>query len=191
MVTERASRVNFLVESRRAPGVGHGSSPMRPALLLVPAMLLAACHGGFKDGVFVKDGVRYEVKPPPETWRQVSLEGNDLAFVAPGSGHSIAVNSTCRDTGDPPLEVLVMHLLIGFTDRVRVSQEPGMLDGRASLAARYTAKLDGVPVELFLVVTKKDGCVYDFSYVSPEGRFDEQRAAFDSLVAHFKTGGER
>ena len=42
---------------------------MRRALSLVPALLLAGCHGGLRDGVFVKDGVRYEVGRIPEKWR--------------------------------------------------------------------------------------------------------------------------
>lgn len=164
---------------------------MRPASAFALTLLVAGCHGGFRDGVFVKDGVRYEVRQPSDQWRQVSLAGNDLAFVSNDSGHSIAVNSTCEDYGDPPLSVLVRHLLIGFTDRVQVSQVPGTLDGRESLTAHYTAKLDGVPVELLMVVMKKDGCVFDFTYVAPAGRFDEKRAAFDQLLAHFKAGAAK
>ena len=160
---------------------------MRLVPVLAVAALLGGCHGGLRDGVFAKEGVRYEIGQPYGQWRQVGLAGNDLAFVANDSGHSIAVNSTCRDFGDPPLEVLINHLLIGFTDRVQVSQTPGVLDGRSCLTAHYTAKLDGVPVELLLVVMKKDTCVYDFTYVSPSGRFDEKRAAFDQLLSHFKT----
>ncbi|MHB8873908.1 MAG: hypothetical protein ACYC8T_09515 [Myxococcaceae bacterium] len=161
---------------------------MRPVLLLLAlAPGLAACHGGLREGVFTKEGVRYEVGAKPAQWRQLELEDNDLAFVA-DSGHSIAVNSTCRNHGDPSLEVLTQHLIMGFTDRTRVAQEPGSIDGRASLGSHYTARLDGVPIELMLVVMKKDGCIYDFTYLSPQGRFEEKRPAFESLLSRFKTG---
>ena len=37
------------------------------------------------------------------------------------------------------------------------------------------------------VVMKKDGCVYDFSYVAPPGQFDGERNVFDAMLAKFKT----
>ena len=61
------------------------------------------------------------------------------------------------------------------------------MDGREALESRVEAKLDGVPVDLVLVVMKKDGCIYDFTYVSPPGRVDERKRDFDQLVKNFKT----
>ncbi len=192
MVTEQALRVNFHAENGRRARVGHRGVRVRLlANLGAAALALAACSGGLRNGVFVKEGVRYELGAPPDTWRKVELAENDLAFVAPTSAHSLAVNSTCHDFGDASLEVLTSHLLIGFTDRVKVSEEPGTLDGRASLSSRYLARLDGVEVELALVVMKKDGCAYDFTYVAPHGRFDEQATTFQALLARFKTGARR
>lgn len=43
----------------------------------------------------------------------------------------------------------------------------------------------GVPVELVLVVLKKDNCVYDFSYVSPLGRAAEHLSDFEALLRSF------
>jgi hypothetical protein len=77
---------------------------------------------------------------------------------------------------------------MGFTDRQTVSQSRGTLDGREALRTQLAARLDGVPVELVLVVMKKDGCVYDFTYLSPVGRLAERVAAFDRLLADFHAG---
>jgi len=41
-------------------------------------------------------------------------------------------------------------------------------------------------VDLLFVVLKKDDCVYDFSYVSPLGRFEERLMDFESLVHGFR-----
>jgi hypothetical protein len=129
--------------------------------------------------------VRYRIGEVPAGWQQVSLSGNDLAFLSRSSGHSLAINATCEDTDDPTLPVLTRHLLMGFTARATVDETTVSLDGREGLRSHVTARLDGVPVELLLLVLKKDGCVYDFTYLSPQGRFEEQRSAFEGLLAGF------
>ena len=81
---------------------------------------------------------------------------------------------------------MTQHLLMGFTDRHLIKQEAEMLDGREALRSHYTARIDGVPVELLLVVMKKNGCIYDFTYVSPVGRFEEKLPDFERLLEGFK-----
>lgn len=150
--------------------------------------LVASCsHGRLERGSFIKSDVRYRIGEVPPGWKLVKLSGNDLAYQAVDSGHVMAVNSTCRDFEDAPLPVLTRQLLMGFSDRQLIQQETHPLDdGRDALFSRYDAKLDGVPTELQLVVMKKDGCVYDFIYLSPPGRFDEKRAVFDALLSQFR-----
>ncbi|HEY0882974.1 MAG TPA: hypothetical protein VGD87_15640, partial [Archangium sp.] len=117
--------------------------------------------------------------------RPVAFDDNDLAWLGP-NGHVLAMNATCTGHEDPPLEVLTNHLVIGFTDRQWGEKKKVMIDGREALRSQVTAKLDGVPVSLELVVLKKNGCVHDFTYISPQGREGEQRAAFEQLVANFR-----
>jgi hypothetical protein len=145
------------------------------------------CAGVRFDGRTVtKAEVVYQVGPLEGRWRQVTLADNDLAYLSgDSSGHSMAVNSTCRGYGDPPLSVLTRDLLSGFTERKETGREVLQLDGREALRTRHTAKLDGVALDLLFVVMKKDGCVYDFTYLSPPGHFDERVADFNALVAGF------
>lgn len=150
------------------------------------ALLLAlGCGHGLRDGYFSKGDIRYRVAAPPAGWRQLKLAGNDLAYVSTDKAHSIAVNATCENHEDPPLDVLTQHLLLGFTDRQSLQTETLMLDGREALRSRYVAKLDGIPVDLDLVVMKKDGCVHDFVYLSPVDRGDLQRPVFEQLLKEF------
>jgi hypothetical protein len=148
-------------------------------------LLASSCAGSLSHGVYTHGAVRYRIGTLPPGWRAVGLYQNDLAFQSLDSPHSVAINSTCEDHDDPPLDVLTRHLLMGFTDRETVSQSVESLDGRDALRTRVTARLDGVPVELVLVVLKKDGCVYDFTYLSPVGRTAERLEVFDRLLAQF------
>lgn len=156
-------------------------------MLLTVAALAGGggCARGLQNGYFSKGDLRYRVAAPPPGWHQLRLAGNDLAYVSDDKAHSIALNATCENHEDPPLEVLTQHLLLGFTDRENKKTEALKLDGREALRSWYTAKLDGIPVDLDLVVMKKDGCVHDFVYLSPVDRGDQQRSVFEKVLQEF------
>jgi hypothetical protein len=47
-------------------------------------------------------------------------------------------------------------------------------------------KLDGVPVEMDLVVLKKDGCTFDLTYTAAPDRFEDRREDFRRFVREFR-----
>ncbi|HVG57755.1 MAG TPA: hypothetical protein VNA24_04325 [Hyalangium sp.] len=162
---------------------------MTRTLQLLALLALTALTGcrrvTFEDSVFSKPQVSYRVGKLPRHWHRVFVEGNDLAFSEANTGRAISINSTCEGHDDPPLEVLTRHLLMGFTEREERSQQLIALDGREAMRSRHTAKLDGVPVELELVVLKKDGCVFDFTYVAPPGQAEVRMPDFNALITGF------
>lgn len=158
--------------------------------LLPPCLLLLLLPAGCGGARARPDG-GYRVGAMPAPWRQLKVEDNDLGYFIDATGHTMAVNATCEGHQDPPLEVLTRHLLMGFTEQQLRAQSHQPVDGREALRSRYGAKLDGVPVELLLVVLKKDGCVYDFSYIAPPALFERHAADFDRLVSGFHTGASR
>jgi hypothetical protein len=158
------------------------------SLLLALLALAPACAGALRQGTYTEGDTRFRVGPLPPSWELVRLKGNDVAYVSRDSPHSIAVNATCEDHDDPPLDVLTRHLLMGFTERSALAQQTLTLDGREALRTRVTAKLDGVPVELVLVVMKKDGCVYDFTYLSPSSGVEDRLSVFEHVLEAFATG---
>ena len=189
MLAEQACRVKFDEDRPRSSTLQPTVPKLSTESALAMVLLLAtgACRsGGFRDGVFAKDGVRYAIQPP-QGWTAVSVEDTDLAWASGRTGFSIAVNSTCAQSADVPLNVLTNQLLMGFTERQRVSETSETLDGREALRSRFKARLDGVPVSLELLVLKKDGCVYDFMYLAPPDKQGEHQDDFDHVVGAFKT----
>lgn len=158
----------------------------RVALLLSLAPL-TACAGHLAKGVYTGSDARYRIGKVPHSWQLLKMHDNDVAFLSVDSPHSLAINATCHDHGDPTLPVLTRHLLMGFTDPRTVAQTEETLDGRAALRSHVIAKMDGVPIEMLLVVMKKDGCVYDFTYLSPIGRLEERVATFEEILRNFET----
>jgi hypothetical protein len=98
----------------------------------------------------------------------------------------VAVNATCRaDEESAPLTALTRQLLLGYTDRKQLAQEAVPFIGREALRTRVDARLDGVPLALELWVARRDGCVFDLSYVAPPARFGDGSAEFTRFVAGF------
>ena len=159
----------------------------RRNILLGLALFLGApgCRTGLQDGVFAKPGVRYTVGPLPQGFQPVRLRDNDVAFTSDPADVSVAVNSTCEGYDDASLDVLTHQLLMGFTDVQKVDQRTEPLDGREALRTRVRAKLDGVPQELLFVVMKKNGCIFDLTYLGRPDAFEKGLSAFQALLARF------
>jgi hypothetical protein len=166
---------------------------MRPFLrqrasIALSLLLLSTCaSSGFDGRVYRSDDLAFQVGPVPSSWRSVSVDGARLAFRDDAASASVQVSGRCGVDGDDvPLESLTHHLFLHFTRRTLVKQERVVLDGREALRTELTAELDGVALQYIVYVMKKDGCVYDFIHVSPNGR---GRTEFERFVQGFGTIG--
>jgi hypothetical protein len=84
---------------------------------------------------------------------------------------------------DAPLDVLVNHVLLQLDSSAERERREVILDGRAARRVRLQARLDGVPVELDLVVLKKDGCVVDAQLIASAAVVHARRADFERFLA--------
>lgn len=157
----------------------------KPALLSL--LLCVACGSSSFDGQVYRNGdLAFRVGPVPPRWRSIEATGALLAFRDDEAAATVALNGRCGlDGDDVPLEALTHHLFLQFTDRELVGQKRVDLDGRAALRTEIVAELDGVKKRYVVYVLKKDGCVYDFLYVSP-GSGDGQNE-FENFVRGFGT----
>jgi hypothetical protein len=160
-------------------------------LVVLIVALLAGCGGGpaFSAGRFRDEEAGYRVGPLDGSWTPVRVEGqNDLAWQNRRLNAIIQVNASCDPSMDVPLQALIKHLLIGFTERKIRSQQLLPMDGREALRMRLAAKLDGVPRELVLTVLKKDGCVYDFSLIASNPESAGRAVSdYDAVLAGFRS----
>jgi hypothetical protein len=158
--------------------------PRSIPLLLAVAMLAGCAHADSLDGhVFRKPGVEVKVGAIPRGWRRIDVDGADLAFRDDARYGSVLFDVRCgRRDEDAPLSVLTEHLIMGTTAREFDGQDTVPFDEREALHTLLRAKLDGVPMQYDIYVMKKDGCVYDFVYVAPPGRFAEGAAEFEGFA---------
>lgn len=155
-----------------------------PALLSIGVVIaLSACGPAhMKAGVYEDDHVQYRVSSPSDGWREVTVETANAAWLHDELGASLLVNSHCEGVQDAPLEALANHLLIGWTERELVQERRLQLSGREALEREVSAKLDGVPRRVMLLVLKKDGCVYDVVLSAGQSAFPEAKKAYEHVV---------
>jgi len=161
---------------------------MRIAWIASLALAVAvACGGSSFDGQVYRSGdLAFRIGPVPESWHPIEATGALLAFRDDVAPATVALNGRCGlDGDDVPLEALTHHLFLQFTDRELVSQNRVDLDGREALRTEIIAELEGVKKHYVVYVLKKDGCVFDFVYVSPGA--DAGEAAFERFVRGFGT----
>lgn len=165
-------------------------SLLRAALcgLLGLGALLPACAGAgqLRNQIYSRGRVRYRIGTLPAAWQLHPGRGGDVIFHHPGGG-TIAVSAQCPSGDDVPLDVLTNHLLFGFGAQQQHGRRLFTLDGRQALRTQLRGEMDGVPVELALVVLKKDGCTYDLQLITAPGQLAARQSDFDAFVQGFTT----
>lgn len=115
---------------------------------------------------------------------------SDIAYQSNRTASIISLNSACRDAlGDETktLKDFTDLLLLGITDLSDREEKNTALNGNPGLETTLQGKLNGEPVKLRTVVTRKQRCVYDLMFISRPEHFNEQVADFDRFAHSFKT----
>lgn len=157
------------------------------AFLLLSATLVACTAGSYEGAVFRRGDLAYKTGGLSPAWKRIRVEDANLAFKHPGGGAIIA-NAICGEAmiDDVPLDVLLNQSLFGVSDIHETEREEMNLDSRAALRAHITGAMDGVPIELELVVLKKDNCTFDFQLVAGPEEFEERRPDFQQFYKAFR-----
>lgn len=140
-----------------------------------------------KQTVYLAKDRFYRVGPLSADWKQVVFKNRaGIYFHNGGTGANIATEAICGDAfEDIPLNTLTEQLLTGLDNVKKGKQENWMLSGRASLYTIYFVSLDGVPVQMNIMVTKKNRCQFDFWAVSSPEAGPQTSTDFEAFVKGF------
>ncbi|OGQ47907.1 MAG: hypothetical protein A3H42_01340, partial [Deltaproteobacteria bacterium RIFCSPLOWO2_02_FULL_46_8] len=121
-----------------------------------------------KQSVYLSKDRFYRVGPLSAEWKQTASKNKaGVYFHNKVTGARIATEAICGAAfEDLSLKILTEQVLSELQNVKKQKQENWMLSDRAALYSIYSAALDGVPVQLNILVTKKDQCQFDFWAVS-------------------------
>jgi hypothetical protein len=156
-------------------------------LLAMSTLALACASGPWQGNVYRHNALYFEVERSPTGFYPVELDQAVLALRSDERRATVALFARCgRDGDDVPLSALTQHLFMQFSRREVLEQRELSLDGRGALFTRMRARLDGVEKGFVVYVLKKDGCVYDFLFVSDQP-LEESPEVFERFVHSFRT----
>jgi hypothetical protein len=158
------------------------------------AIAFFSCAATSYDGAtFKRDKLSYQTGRLGPEWKRIRVEDANLAFKHQNGG-AIVCNAICGDNDirDVPLDVLINQSLFGVEDQNEISREALKLDSRAAVRTHVSGTLDGVSIDLDLVVMKKDNCTFDFQLVTTPGTFAARQPDFEQFFQGFrKISGEQ
>ncbi len=159
---------------------------MRSPRLLALALLAVACVPSRIRHARKLEGQYATGLPAPSVWIRVDPGGADRAWYCGQLGAVIYTDSNCgvRFLDGRP-DQLVDHLLWGFDEPVEISRETHTVDGRDAVMSVRSGRLDGIDVQVGVVVLKKSACTYDLVYLAPPQNFEAGWPAFQAVIDGF------
>jgi hypothetical protein len=146
--------------------------------LLFALIFLSGCSlfiGG-KDEPKTAKGTRYSIPFSLPHWVYKKDKRSDYVFENNIDGRIILSNSFCEEFQEQPLEQLAKKTFKSINEfKSRVS-EYTTYQNREAYQIEGTGKVDGVPVNLRLLNTRRDNCYFDFLSINPEKTSDTDQA---------------
>lgn len=159
---------------------------MRSSALLATSLLfLTGCISVNLKPSSGKRAENYDYQEPAKPFVRISSDGADHAWQSSATGNTLVVMSECS-ASDPSLEILRDDTLNAMAKPEILTAGSTTLLSREALETHAKGSVDGVPVEMKNIVTKRNGCQYQISYVGGKNRFQEELSFFEKFKQGFK-----
>lgn len=138
------------------------------------------------NNVYLQYGGYYKVGHLPDGWARIDVSRRAVSFYNEDYQASISTDAFCgRAFSDRPLDALAGELSSALADRETKWTEDMMLDGRGALRVFVEGTMDGVPLNMDIVVVKKDECSFDFVAVMPPNAPQDVTFDFEGFFKAF------
>ncbi len=197
-----------------------GRTPLLVALVLVLVAASLGCARGMRQDqqIYVpplappwtgKNRLpTYRFGLPGPAWEPMANKDMQVAWHHSTDSAAIQVWGECESHGDSDLEDFTDHQRIDYSSWEIVEEPTGELDaegrprmrpmqyyttiaGREALRTTVRANLDGVEIMIEYVVLKRDGCLFDLTYVAKPDDFEQHTAEFQEVIDGFGYPVER
>lgn len=160
------------------------------AAALALGIALPACGSKRKatdDGSTYASGtLRFRHGELPRGWVRARVEGTSLTFDNRSYSATITAFANCKGIEDVSLRALVQQELVGVEKKEVLQKSESPVGGRHAADWIVRGALDGVTVQMELVVLRIDRCVYDLVLVSDPSTFEQARPDFQKFLEGFE-----
>lgn len=127
-----------------------------------------------------------EFVAPAEPFTEIKSESMDRAWLSSKTANTISFISDCNNPSDPSLEQIQNETWAVMTKLNVVDSKNFIYNGREAISTTAIGEVDGVPVQMQVLVFKKNNCSYTLNYGGVSKYFDSEIEYFNSFIKKFK-----
>ena len=124
--------------------------------------------------------------PPKSPYVEFELESADRAWQNPKTGNTISYMSNCDGSSDQSLEALFDSSVEGIEGMKVADQRKIPFSQRESLDSTILGKVDGVGIQVRLIIFKKNSCTFNLSYIGSISSYMTGYNDFAGFIKEFK-----
>ncbi|UXR64252.1 hypothetical protein EZJ49_14385 [Bdellovibrio bacteriovorus] len=149
------------------------------------SVLLASCVSVNLPGRKSVPAKGVEFSAPSSPFKAIDSASSDKAWLSGATGNTISFVSDCGGA-DPSLQQMETESLAALSNLDVKTSDSVMFNGREARQTVATGTVDGIAVQLALVVFKKNNCNYTLSYGGVQKQFAAEQNHFEQFKAQFK-----
>ncbi|MNJ93221.1 hypothetical protein D3C87_109000 [compost metagenome] len=150
------------------------------------ALLLSSCVSVKLGGSKVTSAKDVKFDAPSSPYKEIKAPNSDKAWISGKTGNTISYLSECGGTLDLSLTQIESDSLTVMNKLEVLKAEVTQFNGREAHKSIASGEVDGVPVQISLVVFKKNNCNYTLSYGGVQRQFAAEEQIFNRFVDSFK-----
>lgn len=138
---------------------------------------------GIKNPESAKDS-GYKVTFKADNWveKKEKDQRSDYVWENKKDGRILLSNSFCQEFQDQPLDVLAKNTFNTVDDLKIAKKDFKTFHDREAYQLEGTGSVDGVPVGLMLLNTRRNNCYFDFVSITPLSSAKEKENDFEDFL---------
>ena len=154
--------------------------------LLILNLLLSGCVSVKIGGAKGVPASGVVLEEPTAPFKEIKSANADRAWLSGKTGNTISYFSECGNSADPSLQQLQDDALTALVDYKVVKEQDLTFNDRAAHKVTAQGQVDGVDVQISLLVFKRNGCNFTLSYGGVQKNFSKEEAVFQKFNDKFK-----
>lgn len=153
---------------------------------LLSGLLYSGCVSVQLPGGKITPAKDVQFSTPADPFEKLKASNADRSWLSSKTGNTISYLSECGSTVDLNLQTIESESLSALSKLNTLSSETLLYNGREARQSISTGELDGVPVQMALLIFKKNGCTYTLTYGGLKKQFSAEISDFEKFKVDFK-----
>jgi hypothetical protein len=156
-----------------------------PAVVIALLLSQSGCVSVQLGGSKAKKSDNISVDTPDSPFVQISDSNSDQTWQNQKTGNTISYLSECPQP-EASLEAIAAEFNLALGSIEGLKKEKTFFAGREALRSNATGQIDGIKMQLYSIVVKKNGCSYVLTYVGRSDRFEQDYRAYEHFLSRVR-----